>query len=759
MELQRLGKYQLVQRLAQGGMAEVFLARAEGPGGFSKQLVVKRILPHLVSDPSFVDMFLGEARLAALLNHPNVVQTFDFGSAGGAYFLAMEFIDGPNLRTLLTAAQEGKAALLSPALAARLVANCCEGLAYVHGLADPETGAPLGLVHRDISPENVLVSRSGVVKVVDFGIAKAVGQANKTKTGAVKGKLAYMAPEQLSSETLDGRADVYALGVVLYELLTGALPHEGEDEMTLMRAVLFEEPVPVQQRRPDLPRGLVEVVGRALQRRRDDRYGSCGAMQEALEQFLRTSDGPASAPQLARLVSGWTPPVAAPPPPPQGSRPGGEAGSKPISMTALAYPSADVPAEPSFAAVLFTDIVGSTRYFEKHGDTAGLAMVQRHNGLLFPCVTSQGGRVVKTIGDAILAVFDDVGGAVRAALAMHETLERDASAGNERIRVRSGIHAGLVLRHGNDVYGDVVNTAARVSSAARGGELLVSRVVAEALPPGAPRPSPRPPLTARGKQAPVEISGLREPDEAAGDSGGLSYVPCSQCGAPLRSESDFCECQAGARLESDAAKFDVRAMLFDLPAGTAEQAVAPPAPVPSPAPSPAALNDAEALEVDLSEPEPLAPQLPPDVQPVTPEAARASGESSGLELAYDTRKAKLVQEARESAESAAVARMEENPEAPPPAWRPPPRDQVGESFAWRNSRMAEVRVVRRKNPWKRRLLFGAVLLLAAGGAALMGLPPEHMQAVAEAWLKLKALVLPAWERMVELAVKGVGGNG
>ena len=719
-------------------MAEVFLARAEGPGGFSKQLVVKRILPHLVSDPSFVAMFLGEARLAALLNHPNVVQTFDFGEAGGAYFLTMEFIDGPNLRTVLDAARAGRGPPLSQALSARVVASCCEGLAYVHALADPQTGAPLGLVHRDISPENLLVSRTGVVKVVDFGIAKAVGQANKTKTGAVKGKLSYMAPEQLSSETLDGRADVYALGVVLYELLTGALPHEGEDEMSLMRAVLFEKPVPVQQRRPDVPAALAQVLERALKRRREERFRNCTELQEALEQYLKKVDELAGAPQLAKLVSGWTPPVAVLPPLAAGT--GGEVISRPISQTSLSHPSAHVPAEPSFAAVLFTDIVGSTRYFEKNGDTAGLAMVQRHNALLFPCVSFQGGRVVKTIGDAILAVFPDVGGAVRAALSMHDTLERDASVGNERIRVRSGIHAGLVLRHGDDVFGDVVNTAARVSSAARGGELLVSRAVVEALPPGVPSPVARPALTAKGKQAPVEVSCLREAEGPAADSGGLSYTPCAQCGAPLRSDSDFCDCQAGARLENEAAKFEVRSVLFDLPGGG--DAAPVPAPLPSSAPAPTQSSEGADEALELETPSDPAPPL---------EA------SSGLELGFDPRKRRLMQEAREEAEHAAVSFMEENPEAPAPAWRPAPREQL-DPGTWRDPRMADIRVVKRKNPWKKWLVVGGVLLLGGTAAAVVDLPPEQAVAVAEAWVKVKGVVVPAWERVVKLALKGVGSR-
>jgi eukaryotic-like serine/threonine-protein kinase len=162
---QQLGKYQLIRKLATGGMAEVFLAKAAGPMGFEKMLVVKRILPHLSEDPTFVEMFLAEAKLAAQLNHPNIVQIFDFGETDGEYFLAMEYIDGPNLRVLVKRARAAKAPLPTP-ICARLIAAACEGLAFAHDFSDPTTGEPLGLIHRDISPDNILVSRQGAVKVV-----------------------------------------------------------------------------------------------------------------------------------------------------------------------------------------------------------------------------------------------------------------------------------------------------------------------------------------------------------------------------------------------------------------------------------------------------------------------------------------------------------------------------------------------------------------------------------------------------------------
>ncbi|RKG76732.1 PEGA domain-containing protein [Corallococcus exercitus] len=298
----QLGKYQLVRKLASGGMAEVFLAKAAGPRGFEKTLVLKRILPHLAEDEAFVEMFLGEAQLAARLDHPNVVQIFDFGEVDGSYFLAMEYIDGPTLRRLIKRSMELKQPL--PAgVCAKLVAAAAEGLAFAHELTDAETGAPLGLVHRDISPENVLVSRQGAVKVVDFGIAKVAGQSHRTATGVVKGKVAYMPPEQLQAKAMDGRVDVYALGIVLYELLTGKRPFDATTDVSMMQAILFEPFVPAVERRPDLPEAMQRILERALAKDREQRYPDCRAFQADLERFVLSLGEPVGAYQIARLVA------------------------------------------------------------------------------------------------------------------------------------------------------------------------------------------------------------------------------------------------------------------------------------------------------------------------------------------------------------------------------------------------------------------------------------------------------------------------
>ncbi|WP_309896087.1 protein kinase domain-containing protein [Archangium sp.] len=300
--MQQVGKYQLIRKLATGGMAEVYLAKAAGPMGFEKTLVLKRILPHLAEEPAFVEMFLSEAKLAAQLTHPNIVQIFDFGEADGTYFLAMEYIDGPSLRTLIKRASAQGMSLPLTACA-RLVAHACEGLAFAHDFAEPETEEPLGLVHRDISPDNILLSKQGAVKVVDFGIAKAAGQGHRTASGVIKGKLAYMPPEQVRAEPLDRRADVYALGVVLYELLTAHKPFEAQSDVGLMRAILTQSPMPAVQFRPELPDSLRRILGRALSKDREQRYPDCHALQSDLEEFILSVGKPLTTQQLAQLIA------------------------------------------------------------------------------------------------------------------------------------------------------------------------------------------------------------------------------------------------------------------------------------------------------------------------------------------------------------------------------------------------------------------------------------------------------------------------
>ncbi len=218
---ERFGDYRLLRRLGKGGMAEVFLARRRGAVGFEKTLVVKRILPQLAGDPSFVKMFIDEAKLSAELHHPNIVEVYDLGEIDGRLYIAMEYVAGKNLHEVLRAAAAA-AAPLEWTMAAHLARETARALHHAHEHRSPG-GAPLSVIHRDVSPSNVMVGHDGVVKLLDFGIAKAAVQSGDegTRTGTVKGKFSYMAPEQLDGLRVDRRADVFALGVLLWELATG----------------------------------------------------------------------------------------------------------------------------------------------------------------------------------------------------------------------------------------------------------------------------------------------------------------------------------------------------------------------------------------------------------------------------------------------------------------------------------------------------------------------------------------------------------
>ena len=287
----RFGKYTLLSHLATGGMADVFLARHLGPAGFEKECVIKRILPHLAQDPNnqaFIDMFLDEARIAARLSHPNIVHIFDLGQVDGDYFLALEYVDGITIENMLErAAETGQAALPWP-IAARIVSNVAEGLEHAHKATDSADN-PLLLVHRDISPSNIMVSWDGVAKVLDFGIAKAMalGSAKvKTGVGIIKGKVPYMSPEQISGLDLDGRSDVFSLGVVLYEMTTGQRPFPGDTTGQLTVQITSRDPNPPELINPAFPRDLWPVLQRALAKDVDQRYQSARDFKMDLEQFL-----------------------------------------------------------------------------------------------------------------------------------------------------------------------------------------------------------------------------------------------------------------------------------------------------------------------------------------------------------------------------------------------------------------------------------------------------------------------------------------
>src|SRR5262245_60833361 len=290
-EARRFGKYTLVAKLATGGMAEIFLARLHGDGGFEKLVCIKRILPHLARDPQFVAMFLDEARVAARISHPNVCQVFELGECEGQYYIAMEYLEGVPLS--LFRRKDFYLSPPDPRLVAGFGVQACEGLHHAHMLKRSD-GELLGVVHRDISPQNLFATTDGIVKVLDFGIAKVQDASVRTSTGAVKGTYAYMAPEQLRNERLDRRVDVWAIGVVMWETLAQQHLFKRDTEFLTFEAIT-KLPIPdICELRPDVPPLMGDTIARALSCNPDDRFPSARALGEALAQAVAPLGGPMS---------------------------------------------------------------------------------------------------------------------------------------------------------------------------------------------------------------------------------------------------------------------------------------------------------------------------------------------------------------------------------------------------------------------------------------------------------------------------------
>ena len=278
-----IGRYQLITPLASGGMAEIWLARQPGLRGFEKVVVIKRMVGALEEDPEHVEMFISEARLAAALTHQHVVQIYELGQEQGSFYIAMEFIDGESMSTVWKEGLRKNKPLPGP-LVAQLIAWAAEGLHYAHTRTDVD-GKPLVIIHRDVSPQNLIVTYDGSVKLVDFGIAKVASSA--TVSGKLKGKLAYMSPEQGRSEPLDARSDVFSLGVVLFELVTRTRLFPRLEDLDILKAVVSNQPLPrAQERRPDVPDALDRIIARALAPRREDRFATARDLQVALEDWL-----------------------------------------------------------------------------------------------------------------------------------------------------------------------------------------------------------------------------------------------------------------------------------------------------------------------------------------------------------------------------------------------------------------------------------------------------------------------------------------
>ncbi len=296
----QFGKYALLDRIAFGGMAELYRAKITGEQGFEKLVAIKKIYTHLHSQEEMVRAFIEEAKLAAYLQHANVVEVYDFGCLEDTYFIVMEYLRGKDLRSISNRLQDAEQSLgLNNSLF--IASSICAGLEYAHQLPDI-TGNPLKIVHRDISPQNIFITYSGQVKILDFGLAKVAGRQTATENGTLKGKLAYMAPEQAQGKTIDQRSDIFSLGILLYEMLSGRRMYEG-DTLKLLRQAQNRSFVPPELIMPELPRSLQDTLHRMLAFAPADRFADCGEVLSALEGCQADLSYRSQERQLSRLVS------------------------------------------------------------------------------------------------------------------------------------------------------------------------------------------------------------------------------------------------------------------------------------------------------------------------------------------------------------------------------------------------------------------------------------------------------------------------
>lgn len=292
-----VGRYELLSRIGSGGMGEVYLARAVGAGGFAKEVVIKRILPHLARDEGFVQRFIEEGKLVVRLRHAGIAQVLDMGEDGGVFFIAMEHVDGKDLGELMRIAGAAQMKMPVP-LVAHLLASLLDALDYAHRAKDTE-GRPLGIIHRDVSPSNVMIATTGEVKLLDFGIARATERLQASTTGAIRGKYSYMSPQQAAGAELDARSDLFSVGVIAWELLTGERPFDGSSDLLTLDRIRYHDPGALAAKAPEVPADLAAIVERLLAKVPEGRFASADEAAEALRAHMVRSGKLATARELA----------------------------------------------------------------------------------------------------------------------------------------------------------------------------------------------------------------------------------------------------------------------------------------------------------------------------------------------------------------------------------------------------------------------------------------------------------------------------
>ncbi len=524
----RFGKYQLIEKIATGGMAEVYKAKSYGVAGFEKLLVIKKILPHLSRNPDFVKLFINEAKIAVSLNHANIVQVYDLGMVDADYYMAMEFIHGQDLMRVLRTTRKAKTRV-PLATAVYLIAEVARGLDYAHHLSDPG-GRPLQVVHQDVSPHNVLISYEGDVKLVDFGIAR-VGEAVESEGGSVAGgKVGYMSPEQAARDPLDSRSDIFSAGVLLYELITGARAYKEKDADKKRKMVLQADIPAPRSLVPELPERLSEIVMRALSREADQRYQSAAELQEELlvflheeglrvarsdlaefmkdsfdEDYRRENSGSVlnaivrDLSELSRQADPTTHRELSAISVITGHDIGGTGSSLSQGTGTSELDSSLRQGQRRQVEALRIEVTGLTDLADQVGEDVLLRLYYSLNKRIAKVVRSYRGKITRIDGDRLMVFWGlkrnssrDLELCVRCAAELLKLPERFFAARKVRIALSMGVHRGSVLVPGGPrhrrlpvytAWGDTVKLTNRLCQEAGLGEVLVSEWVFRLLRP------------------------------------------------------------------------------------------------------------------------------------------------------------------------------------------------------------------------------------------------------------------------------------
>ena len=452
-------------------MGQVYLAEDTHLG---RKAAIKFLTPEFSGSLDVKERFRREAQAAATLNHQNIVTIYEFGDFEDNPYIVMEYIDGESLRDLMRRQKLSLKEVFS------IIQQVCEGLGKSH---------QAGIVHRDLKPENIFIDKDGRVKILDFGLAKLRSQENITNESTRIGTINYMSPEQLQGHEVDIRSDIFSLGVIFYELLTERTPFKGEYEASIIFSILNDEPPDMRKYKEGIPDSVQEIIVRMLAKEKMFRYQT---IQELAADITSIASSPGKDSQLELAGS-----------------------VRSVEELLEHRQKIDRLIESKYKRsilILFSDIVGSTQFFEQRGDIEGRAMVQRNQRLMFPLIKKHGGVVIKTLGDGIMASFDDVPAGCRCAIEMQQVLWQDnqSLAIEDRIRMRIAMHHGPAVIEKNDVYGDAVNVAARVEKYTDGDQIVLSKAVAEVIQGNLAFPvTPVGIVSLKGKSEKVQLFRLR----------------------------------------------------------------------------------------------------------------------------------------------------------------------------------------------------------------------------------------------------------